>query len=196
MSDHLYCKDEEQVLDFTVAVEIPIGFVITSPNKYVRSLTLEKANLYQIRTIDGIISEECQNYLIDQGYGRSRHYYKPRKLRLCGSIGYNLALGEFRPAKLVQGEPVTSFTANGRIPINLDMVYRGFTDTNQIQQMPFEKLFNVQVIRHTEFVVNGCGESIPLSYRPCSEFFKELGTPNYTRMIYIPYTLIITSKRF
>lgn len=195
MSEHLYCE-EEQVIDFTIPVEIPMGFVITSPNKYVKNLTLEQSNLHQVRTIDEILAEECQDYLADTRYGRGRKYYKFRRLRLYGSIGYNLSLEEFRPAKLVQGENITYFAANGRIPINLDVEYRGPEDITQINQASFDSLFSVQVIRHTEFVVNECGEAIPLSYRQNSPFFKELRSPNYARMVYIPYTLIITPKKF
>lgn len=195
MSDHLYCE-EEQVLDFTIPVEIPVGFVIISPNRYTKNLTLEQSNLHQIRTIDDILADECQSYLSDTRYGRARKFFRPKRLRLYGSIGYNLALGEFRPAKLVQGENVTSFTANGRIPINLEVEYRGIGDITQIDQKAFEDLFSIQIIRHTEFVVNECGEAIPLSYRQNSQFFKELRSPGYARMVYIPYTLIITPKRF
>ncbi len=195
MSNQLYCKEDEQVLDFTIPVEIPVGFVITSPARYTRSLTLEKSNLHQIKTIDEILAEECEPYCADTSYGRGRPYLRPKKLRLYGSIGYNLALEEFRPAKLVQGQPVTSFTSNGRIPVNLDIIYKSFGLRNTIDQSLFENLFNVQVIRHPEFVVNECGEQIPFSYRPNSQFFRELSRPDYTRMVYIPYTLIIMPKK-
>jgi hypothetical protein len=193
MDDYRVYDYKENLVDFTAVIKIPEGFIITSPRQYAIELNLDQSNLHETRITDMRPSTIYTDIGANKRCDNLKCFSKVLRLHLQGSIVYNAVVREFTTVKLVQGEPITAFTSNDTLAVDMNLGY-GCYENEFTEDIPNQ--VTVDIIRHTEFVIDERGRKIPHLRKDSYPFFEVLNSGYCMRTICIPYTLAIEAKGF
>lgn len=179
--------DEERI-HFTATIKVPAGFIIASLENYSIELLLDQSDLHQTKITTSKPSYVPVGSKEEGSYSTLSCFSKLNKLNVYGSIKYNVVAKTFKPAKLLQGESVTSFTASDTLVVDMDLGYKCYGNLG-VEQIPNQ--FTIRAIKHTEFLIDETGEKISFCKDHPHCFFNALSASGSTQTICVPYTLII-----